>query len=366
MKVSIRSQKAFTLIELLVVIAIIAILIALLLPAVQQAREAARRTQCKNNLKQLGLAIHNYHDVHGTAPIGCTIQDGAPGGINNTYRRFSAHLGLLPYVEQANVYQAQTAFVALPANAGGGVPWNNAAPCVTAKLPYLLCPSDSESTVDGIKAKTNYMFCQGDNAWDQNPSWAGNNGNGIRGFFKSIQGNGSGGKPRNFRDVTDGLSNTIAMGERITGKPGGNSIKSGASTTAVANGGRNNPALCLASVGQGGVYTTLGNGNGAILSGQRAFDGATPFTAVNTIIGPNGPSCKNGDDNNHDRDGVFSMTSQHTGGAQVLLCDGAVRFISDNIHTGNLASLGATSGASPYGVWGALGSVNGGEVIGEY
>ncbi len=361
-----RRASGFTLIELLVVIAIIAILIALLLPAVQQAREAARRTQCKNNLKQLGLAIHNYHDVYNSAPIGCTIQDLTVNGINNTYRRFSAHLALLPYVEQANVYEASNSFLAQPANSGGGVPWNNSLPCVTAKLPYLLCPSDSESTIDGVKAKTNYMFSHGDNAWDQNPAWAGNNGNGIRGFFKSIQANGSGGKPRNFRDVLDGLSNTIAMGERITGKASALTIKNGAMTTAVANGGRDNPALCRASVGQNGLYTTIGDANGSLLAGQRAFDGAPPFTTVNTIIAPNGPSCKNGNDNQHDRDGIFTMTSQHTGGVQVLLCDGSVRFISDSIDTGNLAALGPKSGPSPYGIWGALGSVDGGEVLGEF
>ncbi len=364
MKFSTRRRKAFTLIELLVVIAIIAILIALLLPAVQQAREAARRTQCKNNLKQLGLAIHNYHDVFNAAPIGCTIQDGAPNGVNNTYRRFSAHLGLLPYVEQSNVYLATTAYLATPGVAG--VPWNNSAPCVIAKLPYLRCPSDSDSTVDAVKAKTNYMFSHGDNAWDHNPAWAGNGGRGTRGFFRSIQGNGSGGGSRNFRDVTDGLSNTIAMGERITGKSGASTVKDGGTTTVVANGGRDNPSLCRASVGQGGAYITVGDGNGSVLAGQRAFDGAPPFTAVNTIIGPNGPSCKNGNDNQHDRDGVFTMTSHHSGGAQVLLCDGSVRFISDSIDTGNLAAVGPTSGRSPYGIWGALGSVNGGEVIGEF
>ena len=365
MRRSIR-RPGFTLIELLVVIAIIAILIALLLPAVQQAREAARRTQCKNNLKQLGLAIHNYHDVHNTAPIGCTMGGQAVAGTNNTFRRFSAHLGLLPFVEQANLYQQTNTWLAARPGDASGVPWNNGNPCVTAKLPYLLCPSDSESTVEGARAKTNYMFSRGDNAWDQNPAWAGNGGRGIRGLFKSIQNNGRGGKSRNFRDITDGLSNTVAMGERITAKPGANSIKSGATTTTVANGGRDNPALCRASVGAGGVYNNVGDGNGSRLAGIRAYDGSPTFTGVNTIIAPNGPSCKNGNDNQHDRDGVMTMTSHHTGGAQVLLCDGSVRFISENIDTGNLSAVGATSGPSPYGVWGALGSVDGGEVIGEF
>ncbi len=283
------SRKAgFTLIELLVVIAIIAILIALLLPAVQQAREAARRTQCKNNLKQLGLAIHNYHDVYNTVPIGCSPQNAVIGGNNNTVRRFSGHLGLLPYVEQGNLYTQTMTFLAAPGTAG--VPWNNAVPCVVAKLPHLLCPSDSVSTVDGIKGKVNYMFCSGDNAWDQNPSWAGNGGRGIRGMFKSIQQNGSGGPPRNFRDVTDGLSNTIAMGERITAKAGALSIKDGGTTTSVPDGGRSIPAACKASVGQAGIYLDIGNGAGSQLSGVRAFDGSPPFAFVNTVLSPNSPS----------------------------------------------------------------------------
>jgi prepilin-type processing-associated H-X9-DG protein len=119
-------------------------------------------------------------------------------------------------------------------------------------------------------------------------------------------------------------------------------------------------------VGANGVYTTLGDGNGAVLSGQRAYDGAPPFTGVNTVLGPNSASCKNGNDNNHDRDGIMTMSSQHTGGAQVLLCDGSVRFISDNIDNGNLAAGIVVSGPSPYGIWGALGSVNGGETVGEF
>ena len=357
-----RRRKAFTLIELLVVIAIIAILIALLLPAVQQAREAARRTQCKNNFKQLGLAIHNYHDVFNTVPLGCTIA-GTTGG--NQIRRFSGHLGMLPYMEQAPLYEATMADLEPPG--GDSASWS-AVPAVDTQLDYLLCPSDSvvQGNPEQRRCTTNYMFCRGDNAWDYNPAWHGNGGRGIRGFFLGIRDDGQAGGPRRFRDVTDGLSNTIAMGERIKAKAGANSIRTGATTTTVAEGGRQNPALCKASVDQNGVYVSLGNGNGARLAGTRAYDGAPPFTAVTTILAPNSASCKHGNDNSHDRDGVMTMTSWHVGGAQVLLGDGSVRFISENIDTGNLTAAPVTAGPSPYGVFGALGTVNGGEVIGEF
>ena len=358
----IRRRKAFTLIELLVVIAIIAILIALLLPAVQQAREAARRTQCKNQLKQLGLAIHNYHDVFNKVPLGSTIRETTNG---NKVRRFNGHLGMLPYIEQAPLYNQTTS--AHEAAGGPCCSWSNNSPAVVARLPFLLCPSDGDSSIDGRKAKSNYMFCHGDGAWDHNPEWVGNGGRGLRGFFVALD-NGGKAPSRSFRDVTDGLSNTVAMGERIKAKANGNSIKTGATgTKGGIQGGRRNPSLCAASVGQGGVYETVHN-NGGRLAGVRAFDSSPYFSTVLTIIGPNGPSCKHNNNNNHNQDGILTMTSHHTGGAQVLLGDGSVRFISDNIDTGNLVQnhSRAIGGPSPYGVWGALGSISGGEVIGEF
>ena len=353
-------RRAFTLIELLVVIAIIAILVALLLPAVQQAREAARRAQCKSNMKQLGIAIHNYHDVHNATPLGSTPAGGTIGGNSNQIRRYSAHLALLPFEDQTGLYEATMANLE-PAG-GNSASWQNSVPAVSSRLPALLCPSDPRSNIDAAKTKTNYMFSHGDNAWDQNPAWNGNGGRGIRGFFTCIRNDGQGGRARNFRDVLDGLSNTIMMGERITAKSGGNSISQGVTTTTVSEGGRRNPSLCLASIGPGGVYTSVGNNAGSKLAGVRAFDGAPPFTTVNTIIGPNGPSCKHQNNNGHDRDGVFTMTSQHAGGVHVLMGDGVVRFVSDGIDTGDLTSAPVTGGRqSPYGVWGALGSVAGSE-----
>lgn len=356
-------RKAFTLIELLVVIAIIAILIALLLPAVQQAREAARRTQCKNNLKQIGLAIHNYHDVYNATPIGCTIRDARVQGITNSYRRWNGHLAMLPYVEQANLYQETKNSLD---NTGLSAPWQNNVPCVTAKLAHLRCPSDGDSTIDGRKAKTNYMFCHGDSGWDHNPEWVGSGGRGLRGFFISLHNSGRAGN-RRFRDVTDGLSNTIAIGERIAAKSGATSIKTGATCNGcVDQGGRRNPSLCKAATSSDGTYTNLGATPAARLAGVRAFDGSPYFSTVVTVLGPNSPSCKHRNNNSHNEDGIMSMSSHHTGGAQVVLGDGSVRFISDNIDTGDLTAEPVTGGKSPYGVWGALGSINGGEVIGEF
>jgi len=357
-------RRAFTLIELLVVIAIIAILVALLLPAVQQAREAARRAQCKSNLKQLGIALHNYHDVHTCLPLGSTAAGGTIGGNQNQTRRFSAYLGILPYIDQAPLYDATMANLE-PAG-GNTAPWQNSVPCVTAKLPSIRCPSDPDSSVDAAKAHTNYFFSHGDNAWDQNPAWNGNGGRGVRGMFTCIKNNGQGGKARNFRDVTDGLSNTIAMGEHIVAKNNGDRIDQGTTTTVVSQGGRRNPSQCLSSVGADGKYANKGNNNGSKLAGTRAFDGASPFTSVNTILPPNGPSCKHQNNNAHDRDGVFTMSSQHVGGVHVLMGDGAVKFIGDSIDSGNLTAQPVTNGESPYGVWGALGTVGGNELIADF
>ncbi|QDT40311.1 putative major pilin subunit [Gimesia alba] len=354
------SLHGFTLIELLVVIAIIAILIALLLPAVQQAREAARRTECKNKLKQLGIAMHGYHEVHGCMPMGAG-SNGGPGG-----RRQSGFVGMLPFIDQAPLFNLIAAGGTAAAvdgttnyNGFDFVPWDNNHKAVITKIPMLLCPSDGDTTEENPRAKCNYMFSRGDTAWDTNPGWNGNGGRGLRGFFVGGSGNSN---VRRIRDITDGLSNTIAMGERIKAKPGGNSILTGAIATNITQAQyRADASVCLNNYNNS---TDQYAGSSSRWAGLRWMDGTVSFTGMTTILGPNKPSCTQPGD---DHDGIQDPTSHHAGGAQVLMGDGAVRFISENIDAGNPASpspAGATR--SPYGIWGALGSVAGSETIGEF
>lgn len=354
----VSKRRAFTLIELLVVIAIIAILVALLLPAVQQAREAARRTECKNKLKQLGIALHNYHDVYRCLPMASGRQ-GGPGG-----RRQSGFVGMLPYIDQAPLFELiKTGGLNASVNGKTAyhgfsfVPWDNNHKAVRAQLPALKCPSDSISTEQLPRGKTSYMFSRGDTSWDNNPGWNGNGGRGIRGVFLGGHDNGNSYR-RTLGDIIDGTSNTVAMGERILGKRGGNSISLGAIGVGTPQSQyRQDASIALTRVNQLGVY----NGNTRRWAGTRWMDGCPSFTGMTTIVGPNKPSLTQGNWDCHD--GIFDPTSHHVGGAQVVLADGAVRFISDSIDTGNLASPSPQRGPSPYGIWGALGSIDGGDTV---
>ena len=188
-------RKGFTLIELLVVIAIIGVLVALLLPAVQKAREAARRISCTNNLKQIGLALHGYHDTHGRLPMGYTF---APRYVTGG---FGWGAMSLPYVEQANLFNAANFSVAL---------WHGANTTIaTTAVSFALCPSDETShgrflERDGfLYAKTSYVASFGPGNMDENPD-------DRRGLFSRNSGT-------KFADVTDGLSQTLMAGERHNG-----------------------------------------------------------------------------------------------------------------------------------------------------
>ena len=192
------TRTAFTLIELLVVIAIIAVLIALLLPAVQQAREAARRTQCRNNLHQVGLALHNYHDAHGCFPAAFYA------GPNATYSGtdgsgWGSGASLLPLVDEAALYNAINFNLAIGADAN--------ATARTGKLQQFICPSDRSpetvttgGTVQAAISVSSYVGCCGTTCMHHHPS----DGDGMMFHNSRVR----------IRDVRDGTSNTIAYGER--------------------------------------------------------------------------------------------------------------------------------------------------------
>ena len=365
-----RRRRGFTLIELLVVIAIIAILIALLLPAVQQAREAARRSQCKNNLKQLGLALHNYHDTFGMLVY---RKGGTQGKSTSTTRgsgnmnRLSGFIGLLPYMDQAPMFaQIQKGdpggSVASSTNSppfapGGPAGWFSWARWNT-QVPLLICPSDSFQRTTA-QAQTNYRFSLGDTVGRNTP----NSSFYISNMRTQVRG------PFAFRfcsklaDFTDGASTTILMAERTRSNyaigAGGNPLKINGTATGIAA-IMTTPGVCLQQVN--GQYFV----NPAIVkhrSGIIWTDGQAEQVGCNTILPPNSPSCASDSNNNADSQAsLLPPTSFHVGGVHVLMGDGRVEFVSENINTGNLAATPVIgSGPSPYGVWGALGSKAGGD-----
>lgn len=331
-----RQRFGFTLIELLVVIAIIAVLIALLLPAVQQAREAARRSQCKNNLKQLGLALHNYHDNFQKF---CDLRGGPNDGAGRTGDQCGL-VRLLPYFDQIPAYNM------IPQNANVPVCWDGAFLPWTTQLQVLLCPSSQLPDRMNNVALKSYHFCVGTTI---NNNCVGKT-NGLFGYAPAGM--------KGMRDITDGASNTIAMSEKGGGAINRRSVLGNA---VVGVGGVDtNPTICLNLAG-GGVYL----GSTAVSTwGQGTLwpFGHVHWSGFNTVLPPNGPSCSPGDDNPSDDWGIYSASSHHTGGVHALMADGSVRFVSENINTGN---YGVGSPPS-FGVWGALGTIAGGEVSGDF
>jgi prepilin-type N-terminal cleavage/methylation domain-containing protein len=350
-----RRRIAFTLVELLVVIAIIGILVALLLPAIQAAREAARRTQCTNNLKQLGVAMHNYHDTYKILPFRqCGTGTGTPW---NNGGRLGGFVAMLPFLEQAPLYDDIKGGGVSTHTGGtnnyppmGPVPWEGAyIPWIT-RIQALCCPSDPGQQMmipgNGVQP-SNYCFSTGDIApqsdWTQ-----------TRGPF--------GGYTRpcfNFSAIIDGLSNTVAYSERCTGV-GSTTIKGGLWLNIGGIGGKTQlPINCMTKRLDGQTYTT--GGTYANWAGRRWCDGATAFTHFNTILPPNGPTCNDGAWDGHPA--FCPPTSYHPGGVLGTMCDGSVTFFDESIDTGNLAINidHDRQGPSVYGVWGALGSKDGGE-----
>ncbi len=278
-----RSKRCgFTLVELLVVIAIIGILIALLLPAVQAAREAARRSQCSNNLKQAGLALHNYESAYLSFPF---RMGGTEIGVETVCNlgRASGWIPLLPFMEQAPLYDA------IKAGAGyapyGPVSWTTAFAPWTAAVPGLLCPSDPKITKTAAElGKTSYAFSMGDSINLRSSSYnAFSTTTNHRGLFWKKSG-------VRLRDITDGTSNTIAVSERAIGAGSYNTIRA---SIVVDTASAGNPASCYAQRNNAtnGVYSGVTPYNN---QGTRWAEGGPMYCAFTTILAPNSPSCHDG------------------------------------------------------------------------
>jgi prepilin-type N-terminal cleavage/methylation domain-containing protein/prepilin-type processing-associated H-X9-DG protein len=391
---SVTRRRGFTLIELLVVIAIIAVLIALLLPAVQSAREAARRAQCTNNLKQIGLAVHNYLSTNQVMPT--MYIPYSPNGSMNTGQTYSPLARMLPFLEQNAIYNSINFNVAprwgfngtcVVASMNGSTAncdlWGlmNAS-AVGNQITSFLCPSDTDlANLTGfvfypngpmqLVGRFNYPSNSGASVFRGGPSGVSNgvvfvpsatrslaNAGGITvypemggGAIASLSG-GSYEIPRDLALLTDGTSNTAAFSEYIRGN------------------GSNTPATCPAGLGLIYKSPSLANAFAGLTNGDfqqaaacdRAVQGTSSYTwkgdwwmadlfPYSHTTTPNRKSCFYNDVGGRPYSAitnVISASSRHPGGANVAFCDGSVRFIKNSVN--------------PL-TWVAIGTINGGEVV---
>jgi prepilin-type N-terminal cleavage/methylation domain-containing protein/prepilin-type processing-associated H-X9-DG protein len=360
-----RSRRAFTLVELLVVIAIIGILIALLLPAVQAAREAARRSQCTNNLKQLILAVHTYVDTYKVLPTRQSGRGVAHEILGQQRLRISGWVQLAPFYEQKSLYD-----VAMQANDN---PWsdNGVSHWQLAVIPTLNCPSDGgDIPPRGSKrGTTSYAFCSGDNyeATLHSPAERSDSNEAIAKMNVPIKNRGMFGRQdyNSLATIVDGTSNTIALAERSRPK---NLRDRGMVVNDTSADATSYIPLACRAWWAGNRYIDSAVASSDTSPGYRWADGAAFFAAVSTILPPNTAVCQllAGGWPTHWSPGIWTATSEHPGGVNVAMADGSVRFISDTIDAGNLTVVApspTSSGRSPYGVWGALGTKAGGESV---
>ncbi len=372
-----RNHPGFTLVELLVVIAIIGILVGLLLPAVQAAREAARRMDCQNRLKQIGLALHNYESTYKTFPYGRLSWDRHSRGrpFSGTYTNYlvhnsvtwygnkPVHLAILPYQEQGNIYNlVDFAGSSSPRLTVNGVPAHDNYEAFSKNVSIYSCPSDGNN--DGRPTAVNYRYnfggstpYQGANSWSDN--------NCLRGCAAITKGNGAFtyGKTFGFESFTDGTSSTVCFSERMVGSGRPTSaLPTPADLITMPRRTTNGPIAvdlifndCLNYTPRASNFNFFSPGRWLLGSDWSNGWATAAYTSTmyNHVAPPNwrGQDCgaASAVPDTPGEAAIISARSMHTGGVNTLAMDGSVRFVTENIDLD---------------IWRALGTRAGGETVG--